>query len=202
MQPSAGDAPPPAPTTGIEPAAMSRNTAVDAYRGLVMLLMMAEVLRLSSVARAFPGNRFWEFLAFNQSHVEWAGCSLHDMIQPSFSFLVGVALPYSIARRMAKGSSFGGMMVHTLWRSVLLVWLGIFLRSQRGPIPNFTFEDTLTQIGLGYTFLFALWAVVSLYGQFLDMPTHTFSWVAALIQALIAVGFFVADRSSMSKSAS
>jgi len=143
-------------TTGNAPVATARNTAVDDYRGFVMLLMMAEVLRLPIVARAFPGNWFWEFLAFNQSHVAWAGCSLHDTIQPSFSFLVGVALPYSIASRQAKGSSFGRMMVHTLWRSLLLVWLGIFLRSQRGPIPNFTFEDTLTQIGLGYTLLFPL----------------------------------------------
>ena len=143
-------------TTGNAPVATARNTAVDDYRGFVMLLMMAEVLRLPIVARAFPGNWFWEFLAFNQSHVAWAGCSLHDTIQPSFSFLVGVALPYSIASRQAKGSSFGKMMAHTLWRSLLLVWLGIFLRSQRGPIPNFTFEDTLTQIGLGYTLLFPL----------------------------------------------
>ncbi len=145
-----------AATTGIAPVATARNVAVDAYRGFVMLLMMAEVLRLSTVARSFPGNWFWEFLGFNQSHVEWAGCSLHDTIQPSFSFLVGVALPYSIASRMAKGSSFGKLMAHTLWRSLLLVWLGIFLRSQRGPIPNYTFEDTLTQIGLGYTLLFLL----------------------------------------------
>jgi predicted acyltransferase len=121
-----------------------------------MLLMMAEVLRLARVAANFPGNWFWQFLAFNQSHVEWAGCSLHDTIQPSFSFLVGVALPYSIASRLARGSSFSKMFLHTLWRSLLLVALGIFLRSQRGPITYFTFEDTLTQIGLGYTFLFLL----------------------------------------------
>jgi heparan-alpha-glucosaminide N-acetyltransferase len=121
-----------------------------------MLLMMAEVLELARVARAFPGNWFWSVLAFNQSHVPWAGCSLHDMIQPSFSFLVGVALPYSIASRVAKGGTFGRMFGHALWRSLLLVALGIFLRSARGPITNFTFEDTLTQIGLGYPFLFLL----------------------------------------------
>src|SRR5262245_30486051 len=101
---------------GHAPAA--RNVAMDAYRGFVMLLMMAEVLRLSQVARSFPGNRFWAFLAFNQSHVEWAGCSLHDMIQPSFSFLVGVALPYSIAGRLARGKSFGQLFGHALWRRV------------------------------------------------------------------------------------
>ena len=72
-----------------------------------MLLMMAEVLRLSRVAQAVPGNPFWQFLAWNQSHVAWEGASLHDLIQPSFSFLVGVAMPYSIASRLAKGATSG-----------------------------------------------------------------------------------------------
>ena len=51
------------------------------------------------------------------------------MIQPSFSFLVGVALPYSIASRLAKGGTFGKMFAHAIWRSLLLIALGIFLRS-------------------------------------------------------------------------
>ncbi len=136
--------------------APARNVAVDAYRGFVMFLMMAEVLRLARVAQAVPGNWFWAFLAYHQSHVAWAGCSLHDLIQPSFSFLVGVALPYSIASRIAKGAGFGRMFGHTIWRAFLLIALGIFLRSMGSPQTNFTFEDTLTQIGLGYPFLFLL----------------------------------------------
>ena len=83
------------------------------------------------MAQAFPGNWFWGFLAYNQTHVDWAGCSLHDTIQPGFSFLVGVALPYSIASRLAKGGTFGKMFGHALWRSLLLVALGIFLRSMQ-----------------------------------------------------------------------
>src|SRR4051794_4707792 len=140
----------------VTPAANQRNTGVDAYRGFVMLLMMAEVLQLSRVAQAFPGNWFWAFLGYNQTHVEWSGCSLHDLIQPSFSFLVGVALPYSMASRLGRGATFGPLFVHALWRSFLLVILGIFLRSTHSAQTNFTFEDTLTQIGLGYPFLFLL----------------------------------------------
>jgi predicted acyltransferase len=135
---------------------VARNVAVDAYRGFVMLLMMAEVLQLARVAQAFPGNWFWSFLAYHQTHVDWAGCSLHDTIQPGFSFLVGVALPYSILSRLAKGATFGKMFGHALWRSLLLIALGIFLRSTHSPQTYFTFEDTLTQIGLGYPFLFLL----------------------------------------------
>ncbi len=96
---------------------------------------------------------FWPSI---RTTCEWAGCSLHDLIQPSFSFLVGVALPYSIASRLAKGKTFGQLFVHAVWRSFLLIALGIFLRSTHSPNTNFTFEDTLTQIGLGYTFLFLL----------------------------------------------
>ncbi len=143
----------PGPPGGILP---DRNLAVDAYRGLVMFLMMAEVLQLSRVARAFPDSGFWHLLAYHQTHVEWAGCSLHDTIQPGFSFLVGVVLPYSIASRLARGGSFSRMFGHALWRALLLIVLGFFLRSLRGPITNFTFEDTLTQIGMGYPFLFLL----------------------------------------------
>ena len=134
----------------------NRNVAIDAYRGFVMLLMMAEVLELSRVSKALPGNAFWSFLAFHQTHAAWVGCSLHDTIQPGFSFLVGVALPYSLASRLARGQTFRKLFAHALWRGFLLVALGIFLRSINAPRTYFTFEDTLTQIGLGYPFLFLL----------------------------------------------
>lgn len=117
---------------------------------------MAEVLRFAQVAESFPNSSFWAFLDFQQSHVPWVGCSLHDLIQPSFSFLVGVALPYSIASRASQEQSTAVMWMHTLRRSLILVLLGVFLRSMHASQTNFTFEDTLSQIGLGYPILFAL----------------------------------------------
>ena len=134
----------------------TRLASLDAYRGFVMFLMMAEVLRLKRVAQALPESGTWGFLASQQSHVEWVGCSLHDLIQPSFSFLVGVALPFSIASRRARGQSTGVMVGHAVWRAALLILLGVFLRSTGRNLTNWTFEDTLTQIGLGYGVLFAL----------------------------------------------
>ena len=134
----------------------ARLGSVDAYRGLVMFLMMAEVLRLKSMADSHPASLFWKTLAWHQHHVEWVGCTLHDMIQPSFSFLVGVALPFSIASRLGKGQGPVGMTLHALWRAFLLIALGVFLRSMGSSVTTFTFEDTLSQIGLGYPFLFVL----------------------------------------------
>jgi predicted acyltransferase len=138
------------------PPKPQRIASVDAYRGFVMFLMMAEVLRIAKVAAGFPNSGVWQFLKFHTSHVEWTGCSLHDLIQPSFSFLVGVALPFSIAARAAKGQSARAMTLHAFWRGAVLVLLGVFLRSVGKAGTNWTFEDTLSQIGLGYPLLFAL----------------------------------------------
>ena len=139
-----------------EPKGSGRVVSLDVLRGTVMALMLNEATHLHEVARSFPNSWFWSVIAFNTDHVPWQGCSLHDLIQPAFSFLVGAALPFSIASRKAKGQGFPKMLGHAAWRALLLMALGIFLRSQRSSQTYFTFEDTLTQIGLGYVPLFLL----------------------------------------------
>ena len=179
------------PAKGILPG---RVAALDAYRGLVMLLMMGEVLELSQIARRVHGSGFWQFLAQQQTHAAWVGCSLHDLIQPSFSFLVGVALPFSLARRAAEGQPQWHRTLHAFWRALLLVLLGVFLRSIGRHQTYWTIEDTLTQIGLGYGFLYLLvlrsvrvqWValvliLVGYWGAFAcyPLPGANFNWHAA-----------------------
>ena len=141
-------------TGGTPPRATGRILAIDAFRGFVMLLMLVEAMRLWTLHEAFPDSRLWGIVAFNTTHVPWRGLSTHDLIQPAFSFLVGAALPFSIASRSARGDGFGRMLAHAACRSLVLIALGIFLRSLHARQTYWTFEDTLTQIGLGYTFLF------------------------------------------------
>ena len=50
----------------------SRLASIDAYRGLVMFLMMAEVLHLSTVGKA-TGSPFWRFLGEQQTLPQAAG---------------------------------------------------------------------------------------------------------------------------------
>jgi len=138
------------------PPAPARLVSLDAYRGFVMFLMAAEMLQIPGLAEHFPGSAVWQWLAFHSEHVDWTGCSLHDLIQPSFSFMVGVAMPFSLASRSSLGQGRAQQWSHALWRALILVLLGVFLRSIGRPITNWTFEDTLSQIGFGYPFLFAL----------------------------------------------
>ena len=174
----------PAPAVAQGPAVASptstRITSIDAFRGLVMFLMLAEAMRLWTLHTAFPESRFWSIVAYNTSHVPWQGCSLHDLIQPAFSFLVGAAMPFSLAKRRANGEPFGRLLAHAVWRSIALILLGIFLRSLERQQTYWTFEDTLTQIGLGYTFPFLL-AFTSLRTQIVVFVTILVAFWGAFV---------------------
>lgn len=165
-----------------------RLASIDVYRGIVMFLIGVRLLELDEVAKHFPNSAIWQFLGYHSSHVPWVGCSLNDLIHPSFAFLTGAALVFSVSSRVAKGQTMRSMAGHALWRSIVLILLGIFLRSQGRPMTNWTFEETLTQTGLGYMAVFALafcqvrtrwiWFAIILVGYWLlyalypIMPPH------------------------------
>ncbi len=132
-----------------------RLMSLDAYRGFVMLLMISAGLNIPKVAADFKESPVWQFLAYQTDHAAWRGCSLWDLIQPCFMFIVGVALPYSLAARRAHGRDFGRLFLQALWRSFALVALGIFLNGGR-QMTTFSFAIVLAQIGLGYPFLWLL----------------------------------------------
>src|SRR5262249_46373863 len=60
------------------------------------------------------------------------------------------------ASRKANGASEEKIFLHTLSRSFILIVLGVFLSSNGRSETNYTFVNVLTQIGLGYTFVFLL----------------------------------------------
>ena len=147
----------------------ARLVSLDAYRGFVMLAMASSGFRLSAactkpeVLELYDKSGLktaWRWLcgqvAFHTDHVPWAGCSFWDLIQPSFMFMVGVALPYSMASRESLGQSGFVQFLHVLKRSLVLILLGIFLSSEGKPHTNFVFVNVLTQIGLGYPILWLL----------------------------------------------
>ncbi len=144
----------PAPTA-------QRLSSLDAFRGFVMLLLVfldrpnggwsEEIIKAHT-------DTPWVAAVLNQfEHVQWAGLVLWDMIQPSFMFMVGAAAAYSYASRARRGHSFWRMFGHAVYRAVVLILLGVFLRSKFTPGTNWTFEDVVSQIGLGYVFVFLLW---------------------------------------------
>lgn len=159
----------------------ARRASIDVFRGMVMFLMLAEIMHLFDLAEALPGNPIFEWLRFHTTHVAWEGCSLHDMIQPAFTFLVGVSMPFSIASRLGRGDSKVRLLLHAAWRAFLLIAIGIVLRSLGREQTFFTFEDTLTQIGLGYFFVFLI-AMGPNWGHWVSVVAILFGfWLAFAI---------------------
>jgi predicted acyltransferase len=153
----------------VQPPAKERLVSLDSYRGAIMLLMASSGFGLAQVAREFPDSSVWKFLGFQFDHVAWTGCALWDLIQPAFMFMVGAAVPWSIANRRARGDNFGRMFGHALWRSLALILLAVFLTSASSSRTQWVLTNVLAQIGLGYPFLFLL--------AFTKLRTQ---WLAAL----------------------
>jgi predicted acyltransferase len=117
-----------------------RWDALDVLRGLTIILMM---LNLS------PGS--WTHNYGFLVHAKWDGWTLIDMVAPAFLFCIGVAMPLSFARRVARGDSRQALMRHVVWRAFVLVALGFVLNLY----PTFDFEtvripSVLSRIGLCY----------------------------------------------------
>ena len=152
------------------PTTPPRLVSLDAYRGFIMLVMASGGFAFASMQKALekahqPVPPLLEFLGFQFDHVEWVGCAFWDLIQPSFMFMVGVALPFSVASREARGDGFWKRLLGASWRALLLVLLAVFLSSPAsipdgvkttGPTTQWIFPNVLAQIGLGYVFVYLL----------------------------------------------
>ncbi len=154
----------------------ARLGSLDAYRGFVMIALASRGFGIAQTAKNLPDSSVWQTLGYQFSHVPWVGCAFWDLIQPSFMFMVGVSLPFSYAARLSQGHTWSALLLHAAWRAVVLVCLGIFLISQSGDRPNFEFVNVLTQIGLGYVFLFLLW----------NRPT----WLQLLVGQIILIAYW------------
>ncbi|MDF1815681.1 MAG: DUF5009 domain-containing protein [Verrucomicrobiales bacterium] len=136
-----------------------RLVSLDTYRGLVLILLALESANYGWQHVLAETHPSWltRFIDLHASHIAWAGCSFWDLIQPSFMFMVGVSMAYSYGKRKKLGDSFSEMFRHAVFRAAVLILLGVFLRSSYTEQTNWTFEDVVTQIGLGYVPLFLLW---------------------------------------------
>ncbi len=132
------------------PAKRERLLSLDVYRGFTMFLMASAGFGFTVLADT-PGLRWW---ARQFMHVKWEGFGIWDLIQPSFIFIVGVAMPFAFAIRSARGESHASQLKHAARRSLtlLIVGMGIVCIHQGELFLNFI--TVLQQIAIAYFFAF------------------------------------------------
>ena len=125
------------PETGLP---KGRLSSLDAFRGLTI----AGMILVNN-----PGS--WTHVYAPLRHAEWHGWTPTDLIFPFFLFIEGVAIPFSFGKRLERGDSRFGLMIHVVRRAAILFGLGLLMRA----VPRFDFETlrimgVLQRIGLVY----------------------------------------------------
>lgn len=105
-----------------------RLVSLDAYRGITMFLLVAESATLWHVLlEFFSEGSLGHQLVLQFHHHPWNGLRFWDLIQPYFMFIVGVAMPFSMTKRLEKGHSFRAVSNHIYRRCFLLLLFGVGL---------------------------------------------------------------------------
>jgi heparan-alpha-glucosaminide N-acetyltransferase len=138
------------PTPEKKPTPVARLLSLDAYRGFTMLAMVSGGLGTAKLL----GDPVWGWLADQLEHRAWEGCTLWDLIQPSFMFIVGAAMPFAFALRQERGEAWNQQFLHVVKRSLLLIAIGILLDSFGRYFVFVQFIRVLQQIAIGYFLAF------------------------------------------------
>ncbi len=206
-----------ASTTEKKPTAPQRFVSLDFFRGVTMFLLVGEATELYSLLRspAFQGSVLG-FIGWQLEHHEWNGLHFWDLIQPFFMFIVGVAMPFSFARRWEAGETWGESLKHALRRSALLLLFGWGLYCIGPGRITFQLWNVLAQLSVTYLvafllmrkparvqigvtilllvateLLYRLWPVPGFDQPF--VPDHNFgSWMDYLLMGQLSRGHWVA----------
>ena len=165
--------PPDSGSRAVKPS--ERLASIDALRGFDMFWIVGGGPLAVAFFKLFA-NPLPAWLDRQFEHVRWEGFVAWDLIMPLFLFIVGVAMPFSVGKRIERGDSRGAIYRKVLYRFVVLFILGM---AAQGHLLEFNlgnlhlYCNTLQAIAAGY--LISAIALV-------ELPVR---WQAVLTGALL-----------------
>jgi predicted acyltransferase len=134
-----------------------RLLSLDFFRGATMFLLIAEFTHLFShlYDPSLEGTFIYR-IAEQFHHHPWNGLRFWDLIQPYFMFIVGVAIPFSVANRKKRGQTQSQLLRHAVRRSFLLLFFGWALYCIGPGKIELRFQNVLAQLAVTYIIAFLL----------------------------------------------
>ncbi|XP_053920700.1 heparan-alpha-glucosaminide N-acetyltransferase isoform X2 [Cuculus canorus] len=128
-------------------ASRQRLRSLDTFRGLSLIIM---------VFVNYGGGKYWFF-----RHESWNGLTVADLVFPWFVFIMGTSTSLSLSSMLRRGASKKQVFGKILWRSFLLILLGIIVVNPNyclGPLSwdNLRFPGVLQRLGFTYLVVAAL----------------------------------------------
>ena len=118
----------------------SRITSIDALRGLTIAFM---------ILVNDPGD--WDKVYAPLDHAPWNGFTPTDLVFPTFLFLVGCSIVFSISSRLAKGVPRKTIALQILRRAATIFAIKMFLSAYpHFHLTNLRIFGVLTRIALCY----------------------------------------------------
>ena len=139
-----------------KPISSNRLYSLDVFRGITMFLLMAEAAQVYNALTNYFPSGFAHNIINQFHHHPWNGLRFWDLIQPFFMFIVGVAMPFSLASRLKKGDSWNNAFRHILWRCFMLFILGTGLHHVYNQKLVWELWNVLTQLSFTILVTFLL----------------------------------------------
>ena len=125
-----------------------RVVSLDLFRGFVMFLLIGEETGFyRSFNRITDLDSLLGMIALQFRHHPWNGLRFWDLVQPYFMFILGVAMWFSVQKRMAQGNSWSRVFRHIVQRCLILLALAVMIHSGHAGKLVWELWNVLAQLG-------------------------------------------------------
>lgn len=125
---------------------LQRLLSLDFMRGMIMVLLMFESVRLYSNLFEVTEGTALQLFFLQFFHHPWNGLRFWDLIQPGFMFMAGTAMAYSLHRQQVTGMAWRESFIKVFKRSCWLFFWGVLDYAVRPHGLSFELWDVLTQL--------------------------------------------------------
>jgi len=154
-----------------------RLVSLDALRGFNMFLLIGggEIgnAGILGALAAMSDHPAFKACAAQLHYTRWGnGYHFKDLFMPLFIFIVGVAMPYSLGKRIERGDRAWALYRHVLQRTAVLFLLGTIAGGHLLAFDRSKFylcNNVLQQIGIGYCVTALLMMNFKVRGQVLAL---------------------------------
>lgn len=168
-----------------KPVSSERLISLDALRGFDMFWIIGGDALFHALAK-YTNWSVFNWMSGQLNHKYWEGFNFYDMIFPLFLFIAGVAIPFSVSKRLQQGQTRKQIYLHAIKRLFILILIGFLLGN--GGIQNFEWENyrythVLVRIGIGWFFATVIYLNTKIRGQLI--------WFVGLLLAYWAMLMFI-----------